>query len=750
MAISMTNGPTGALQPPACRLRKISDALGALGSTFTRVVAQHESSSSAHFVAETQPLVIPAGITLTTADAPPSINTSHYTIDLGGNGSARVVLSNGSTLSGYTLLGAATGPTGSNAQGGAAAGVDLLGCTGGTATADHLAIIGSGTQVGVAVRGNCALTGTLLNVSGGGTGVNVTYSATTGAASFTGASIIASVTGTGLLIGNATSSATIASTATVASSLTVTGNGTGVSVTGGAATLAGTAITVSGGGTGVSLTGGTASLTTSPVAVSGAPGVKGISSMNGQVTLATTAVSLTGVIDNSARGIVQDSSGTGMASLSMTGGSVTLPSVPGAGPGLAYGVDIIRGTATLAGVTETVGGNVTGIQVANASQVTVNGASVLTTSCKVATSDCDVTNRGVTGSSAGQGIAVPIGAAQQGALVTVGGTTQISGFQDGISSGDGSLTLSGAVGVTGNVHDGITLAGINFNTTTQVTISGATVSGNGNEGILVSAAVPTSIMTSTISGNKFNGINVAQSQSTGTTGAKFLLSASTVSGNGTAGTVTPAVASIGEGLILSASAGKVSAILQGNHISGNVLEGVRVQGGAALTEVAFNSNHINGNLTGLATAPTATIAGGVFFATGTIRLGQFVGNRVFANSSNQIGFAVSQDVSLGNPIAWDLSSGASGVVEANTCSDTAQPNYVYCYGAGNSMQGTLGVAIANPNISVKVKGMHWAVAMPTATGDFSNGIPAPTVLTPEPLEGVFQSCVPATACTDIP
>jgi hypothetical protein len=395
-----------------------------------------------------------------------------------------------------------------------------------------------------------------------------------------------------------------------------------------------------------------------------------------------------------------------------------------------------------------VGGNVTGIRVQNGTQLTVNGASVVTTSCKTLASDCDMAFRGVIGSGNGDGILVPAGAPQVGAVVTIGGTSQVSGFRDGISSNEGSLTVNGTVQVTGNTRNGVALGGVMANTTTQVTLTGTTISGNGNDGVLVSAAVPTTIMTTTISGNHSNGIDVAESQSTSTTGAKFLLSGSTVSMNGTGG-----AAPDGRGVFLSATAGKVSAILQNNQITGNVLEGVRVRGGTSLTEVAFNTNHIRGNLTALATAVVADpsiIAGGVLFASGPIRLGQFVGNRVFANSSNQIGFSVAQDVSLGNPVAWNLSSGASGVDMAMTCDPAAQPNYVYCYGAANSMQGTLGVVVSDPSFLVKIKGMHWMTAMPTATGDFSNGIMTPTVLVPEPTDGVFQSCAPQAGCADVP
>jgi hypothetical protein len=281
------------------------------------------------------------------------------------------------------------------------------------------------------------------------------------------------------------------------------------------------------------------------------------------------------------------------------------------------------------------------------------------------------------------------------------------------------------------------------NTVTQAVLTGTTISGNGNDGVLVQASVPSTLTNATISGNKGNGVEVAESQATTVSGAKFLLTGSTVSTNGFA--ATPA----GRGVVITAAAGKVSALFTNNHISANVLEGVRVLGGAALTEVAFNGNHINGNLTAVATASAAIIGGGVFFVSGPIRLGQFLGNRVFGNGANQVAFTVAQDTTLGNPAAWDLSSGAAGVNAAMTCDPAAAPNYVYCYGA-NTVAGTLGVAVNPSTIPVKIKGMHWQNANPAPTQDFTSGIMQPTDLTTEPTEGVFLSCTAQAGCADVP
>ena len=165
-----------------------------------------------------------------------------------------------------------------------------------------------------------------------------------------------------------------------------------------------------------------------------------------------------------------------------------------------------------------------------------------------------------------------------------------------------------------------------------------------------------------------------------------------------------------------------------------------------VTEIVVSGNHITGNLTGIATAPAAITAGGVFFAGGQIKLSQFVGNRVFGNGSNEVGFAVAQ---AGTPVPpWDLSSGAVGIDPVDVCAATGavDPNYVYCYG-----NGFVGVSVTTPaSIPVKVKGMHWANSAPAESVDFSTGVVLQTGFTTEPATGVFLPCAAQTACVDVP
>jgi len=702
MATFMTNSPTGAIQPPACRIRRLRDAIAATTTTFTRVVAIHETSSDVHFTKEfknlatnantSTPLTIPAGVEVTTADGP-SFNPAHYTVDLFGGDEARVVLSNGSSLSGFTLSAIDSVAYGTPSVLTAS---DILGCTAGASTAHHLAIVGrTASQTAIAVNGNCALTGNLIAISNVDRGVEIDYTATSGAttASFTGTTVTINAASRGVEIADGNSSATLTSSAI---------------------TLAGV-----GGAIGVNVGGGTA-------------------------TLNQTAIALTANVDAASSAIRSATVATAAPTVTVTGGTITTASASAAS---ANAVDIVNGTATLAGASVTVGGNTRGVRAQNASHVTINGASVLTTSCKVGTSDCDATIAdpdttgplaAVIGSDTGSGVFVPAGVANTDVVLTIGGTTAITGYLNGIETNDGSLAIAGTVNVSGNTNDGLALLGTNVTATTVVNVAGATIENNGRDGINVNSTLPVTVGTTTIRRNSRNGINVLGSQNTAQAGYKFLLQGGTVSGNWA------------RGVFLAQETLKVGARIENATISGNGLEGVRISDsltGATFTEVLMEGNTISGNLSRSATADVDIIAGGVFFANSGVNgptrvvLGAFIGNSVFANGRHEIGFDIAQN-GFPSP-AWDLSSTSPAVDQAMVCSATAKPNKVYCY---DTIPGSdLGVAVSSTMIAVKIKGMSFQNLPPTGGRDFSAGIAEPTVLTPEPTAGIFLSCA-ATAC----
>jgi hypothetical protein len=334
---------------------------------------------------------------------------------------------------------------------------------------------------------------------------------------------------------------------------------------------------------------------------------------------------------------------------------------------------------------------------------------------------------------------VPAGVGNTDVLVTIGGTTAITGFLNGVESNDGSLAIAGTVNVSGNTNDGLALLGTNGTTTTVVNVAGATIENNGRDGINVRSTIPVTVGTSTVRRNSRNGINVLGSQSTAQAGYRFLLQGGTVSGNWA------------RGVFLAQETLKVGARLENAVISGNGLEGVRISDsltGTTFTEVLMEGNTISGNLTRSATADAGIIAGGVFFANSGVNgpsrvvLGAFIGNSVSANGRHEIGFDIGQN----GGGAWDLSSTSPAVDQAMVCSVSAKPNKVFCY---DTIPGSdLGVAVSTTTIPVKIKGMSFQNLPPTGGRDFSAGIPEPNVLTPEPTTGIFLSCA-ATACPAI-
>lgn len=182
----MTNAPTGALQPPSCRLRRLRDALAATTATFTRVVTIHEADTSKHFADEFKdpvantyaaaPLIVPPGVELTTSSAG-GFGPARVNIYLFGGDGPRVVLSNGSKLSGFALIGSPseTAPEGITYT------TDILGCSSGGASVFDLGIAGTGTgtqQTGIHVAGNCALTADRVSIANVARGVIVEPGAT--------------------------------------------------------------------------------------------------------------------------------------------------------------------------------------------------------------------------------------------------------------------------------------------------------------------------------------------------------------------------------------------------------------------------------------------------------------------------------------------------------------------------------------------------------------------------------------------
>jgi hypothetical protein len=153
--------PNGANTPAACRYKTITKALGAVTSTRRRVVAT-TAAPPATFSSETFPLVLPANVTLDTADGTPT--PANYTIDFdSATATSAITMSDGSILEGFTVRAA---------NGNAAA--DTISCNAGAVTVRSCVLVGAASAsaavkpaTGIAIdSGNAsACTGTLTSLT---------------------------------------------------------------------------------------------------------------------------------------------------------------------------------------------------------------------------------------------------------------------------------------------------------------------------------------------------------------------------------------------------------------------------------------------------------------------------------------------------------------------------------------------------------------------------------------------------------
>lgn len=155
---------TGAASPPSCRFKTLTEALAATGGTRTRVVAS-TATLPGSFAAETFPLTIPAGITVTTAASTP--DPAGYEIVFAGTSAATaeaaVILNAGASLVGFTVK-----------NGGGAAPAAAIACTTGAASLRAVRLLGTGggtaMRLGLAAgadpSGACELTAQDLTIDG--------------------------------------------------------------------------------------------------------------------------------------------------------------------------------------------------------------------------------------------------------------------------------------------------------------------------------------------------------------------------------------------------------------------------------------------------------------------------------------------------------------------------------------------------------------------------------------------------------
>lgn len=161
--------PTGVLNPPQCRYRTLTRALGSV-KTRGQVVAVNDGPTTLSFRNESFPLVVPPLVTLTGSRDDPS----RYQIPYTSSFNTAVVLQQGATFEGFTVH---------NRTGGAGT---FVACSGQASAALNDVVLSGDDKIVTAVQLGCAADVSNLTISGTAVGLDIAGSA---GATITGASI---------------------------------------------------------------------------------------------------------------------------------------------------------------------------------------------------------------------------------------------------------------------------------------------------------------------------------------------------------------------------------------------------------------------------------------------------------------------------------------------------------------------------------------------------------------------------------
>jgi hypothetical protein len=492
--------PTGVQSPPACRFRRLTTSLANV--TAGGSVIAISATLPATFGNEAFPITVPAGTTLTTADA--VATPADYKILFDDSvATAAVMLSTGATLKGLSVL---------NATGGNAA-ATLVSCSAGPVTLDSLELNGGDHENnGVDLLGSCAaslhlvtaehLMGIALNanssgtstISGGmlatslnglrqrqgtvtSTGLNIHLNNGEGVLLDTGTPHL--TLGGGLIDQNGLSGGgfpaiRVATGTLTASDSVVTGNGTaGVSVASGT-TVDLTAVSISGGVTGLLVSGGTVMSTGLTVGQSTASGV---TVSGGSVTLAgatsltanlANGVSLSGGSVSLTGGVVSTNSLDGIA---CTSGTLVVQGGAEVRSNTGAGLDLMGCTATVAGanIHDNTGDGVT-VDSSNAASIGL-GTPASTTTIAANKKNGIVVHQSPPNGSDANTVTVD--------TVTVSGNTGVGVFLAGDTGSIGATIRNNAI--PGN-HDTGVLVDQGAGKTTREAIQSNDVSGNNTAG----------------------------------------------------------------------------------------------------------------------------------------------------------------------------------------------------------------------------------------------------------------------------
>jgi hypothetical protein len=682
---------TGVDSPSECRFETLTTALGAATASGDRVVAK-SAAPPVYFAAETFPLNVPAGVTVTTADA--MLTPANYTIEFNGGTDDAVTLGNTSIIEGVTIT-----------------------QSGGNAAASAISIAGTG-----AVVDTVTLEGPLA------TGITILGSGTINAPTITGFTTGIASSGTGSVTNG-----------------TLDSNTTGMTVTGGALTVSGSVGTVVNGGAGNGVVvSGSGTLNGSSLLVEGMTGAgiaaSGTATLNlttgdeigpnggNGITLTGGTATLGGVnIHNNAVGIAQSAGTIGIGN----GGTTLVQSNTGNGVTLTGGT-LTVGTATIGtngGDGVTVTGGATLISDTGAPYANNSGNGISSTGSTLTFNGAAATPIAITGNKA-DGIFISAGGMSNASYLTISGNgtgaTKKSGLEIvGVGTAVGIGTASdAAVTISGN-----TLHGININGTgtgAAADIRQAHITGNGSDGVYVSLnggtaanAASASLTGLTVSSNGANGVEIVHAPGVGQAGtspgaAVMNMTGLTVTGNGTAGAAA--------GILFSGSVGPVVASLQTSKIQSNTGIGIAVANTGAVGAMAetIEGNDVSQN--------SST---GILFA-GVMTLQGFSANTVHANVGDQISITSRQ----ASNATYNFNNTSATPCDANR-------NQVYCYGSGTpGGVGTVGIRVSTAtNVVVDAEHMSWRNASaPANSVDYVVGPGGTASL------DATNYCTPVTTC----
>jgi hypothetical protein len=645
--------PNGAMSPPACRYRTLTRALGAATAARNRVTAL-TASPPATFSGETFPLMVPAGVTLGTADSTPT--PGNYVIQFGGSTGAGLVLAGGSTLEGFLVQ--ATGGTAATAT---------VTCASGAVTIRSTHVLGpaasktgTGIAIGRAVADTCTGTVEDVQVRGFRTGLSVTTAATAPLVirNSTLRDNGAGALGAGLLV---------AAGAVTATDLIVSRSPTGTAAFGvvldAAAATAAPALTATNlrlvDLTQIGLDLRQQSGMAAPSAVLTGGDIEAGGTTEPGVRASAGTLSVTGARIHDA----------GSDGLRVVGAAVTL----GAGTQLdANGRDGIHLDS----------GSVTGTGVA----VTANDGNALAVAGGQATLHrTNLSNNGVRGLLLSAGAVV----IDDGSAIKSNGRG--TSRWAGIRVNGGTLTLGGATGekvdVADNGNEGLAVLPT---ATATVTVTRALIHGSGTEGVRIDLPVAGSAVTITDTDVNANLDGVRVVRAPAAAGHAVSLTGVRVFANGRTGAG-------GVGVALGGDAGSVAAALAGCTIRDNRDHGVLIQQGAGhITTASLEDNDLYGNNTG-----AGRPAGGLFLATSST-LAAFSGNKVHGNTGDEIGVGAPPN----GGDTWNLGGAAA----------CTAPNQVYCYGAG--AVGLRILSAAPAGTKVNAENLRWTNLLPAKGTDF--------------------------------